>query len=176
MEATPRTCACGCKAEVNRRYLPGHDAKHKSALTRGLRSADWRLAHACAEALAELGWTHHAKPADLEAVPYRTSTGAVVQPVADVEIFQVSADGQHHASRSCPSLTAYARRVGMLNARTGRADERSLTFVANAPELTERLRRSWDQCTTCTTDHGRVAHGQAYRMYSLVTDLAADAA
>lgn len=28
-----RTCGCGCGAPVVRRYLPGHDAKHKGALT-----------------------------------------------------------------------------------------------------------------------------------------------
>ncbi len=31
---TGRLCECGCGAAVRRRYLPGHDAKHRSAMRR----------------------------------------------------------------------------------------------------------------------------------------------
>jgi hypothetical protein len=31
---TGRLCECGCGAAVRRRYLPGHDARHRSAMRR----------------------------------------------------------------------------------------------------------------------------------------------
>ena len=46
-------CACGCGAAVRRRYLPGHDARHKEALIRRALQGD-----TTAEVtLARLGWT-----------------------------------------------------------------------------------------------------------------------
>lgn len=56
--ATPRPrqlseCGCGCGASVSRRYLPGHDAKHKAALIQNALAGD-----TSAEAqLATLGWS-----------------------------------------------------------------------------------------------------------------------
>jgi predicted RNase H-like nuclease len=46
-------CGCGCGALVSRRYLPGHDAKHKAALVQKAVAGDLN-----AEAqLATLGWS-----------------------------------------------------------------------------------------------------------------------
>ena len=46
-------CACGCGSAVRRRYLPGHDARHKEALLRRSLQGD-----TTAEVtLARLGWT-----------------------------------------------------------------------------------------------------------------------
>jgi predicted nuclease with RNAse H fold len=45
-------CGCGCGAKVRRRFLPGHDAKLKSALMRARAAGD----AAAISRLAELGW------------------------------------------------------------------------------------------------------------------------
>lgn len=45
-------CGCGCGSLVRARYLPGHDARHKSALVRAARSGDDQ-AHG---ELVRLGW------------------------------------------------------------------------------------------------------------------------
>lgn len=49
--AAPRLCECGCGAPVRRRFLPGHDARLKSALLRDLRAGE-----AARRDLARLGW------------------------------------------------------------------------------------------------------------------------
>jgi hypothetical protein len=46
-------CACGCGAAVRRRYLPGHDARHKEALIRRALQGDTTAD----VTLARLGWT-----------------------------------------------------------------------------------------------------------------------
>lgn len=51
---TGRKCRCGCGSAVARRFLPGHDAKLKSALVMRARAQD---TEAMAE-LTELGWDH----------------------------------------------------------------------------------------------------------------------
>jgi len=45
-------CGCGCGSPVRARYLPGHDARHKSALVRAARSGDERARGE----LVRLGW------------------------------------------------------------------------------------------------------------------------
>ena len=45
-------CACGCGAPARRRYLPGHDAKHRSRLLAEMRAGSV----AAAEELQRLGW------------------------------------------------------------------------------------------------------------------------
>ena len=49
---TPRLCECGCGGPVQRRFLPGHDAKLRSRLVKEAR-AGW----AARRELARLGWT-----------------------------------------------------------------------------------------------------------------------
>lgn len=171
--STAKTCNCGCGAEVNRRYRPGHDAKHKSALVTGLRSADWRLAAACADALAELGWTGHAKPEHLQAVPYRDARGSTLAVLAAVAVWQVASNHMHHARRNCSALTAHAKGTGTVNSTTKLASESSLTWVANTAELAASLAQSWDQCTACSTDHTREVHGQHAELLAKTTNMAA---
>ena len=45
-------CACGCGASVRRRYLPGHDAKHKAVLRRAALGGDL----VAESQLVALGW------------------------------------------------------------------------------------------------------------------------
>lgn len=47
-----RQCGCGCGVKVRRRYLPGHDAKHRARLMRELRNGS----EEAARVLAWLGW------------------------------------------------------------------------------------------------------------------------
>lgn len=51
---TGRKCGCGCGSDVKHRYLPGHDAKHKSALVKRARQSD----EDARQQLEELGWAH----------------------------------------------------------------------------------------------------------------------
>jgi len=52
MDETRDTCGCGCGAPVRRRYLPGHDAKHKSMLLAQMRAGNG----SAADELQRLGW------------------------------------------------------------------------------------------------------------------------
>lgn len=156
-----QTCECGCGAAVARRFLPGHDAKLKGALKRGLRSGDWRVRTASADALVELGWAHHADPADLRAVDYRDRRGARLVHLDEVEVWQVAPSGQHHSRRTCTRLTAEARANGAQNPTTKLAADRWLTFTRNTPETAARLRQSWDQCSACCTDRTRDEDAEA---------------
>ena len=52
VEPIKHLCGCGCGVPVRHRYLPGHDAKHKSKLFRDMRNGDG----AAAEELRRLGW------------------------------------------------------------------------------------------------------------------------
>lgn len=55
-EATP--CDCGCGGTTTSRYLPGHDAKHKSALIAQALDADSpAVRKKAADRLEALGWT-----------------------------------------------------------------------------------------------------------------------
>ena len=49
---SPGLCACGCGATVRRRYLPGHDAKHKAVLRRAALGGDL----VAQSQLVALGW------------------------------------------------------------------------------------------------------------------------
>jgi hypothetical protein len=52
MDETPHTCGCGCGAPARRRYLPGHDAKHRSRLLAEMRAGSGPAA----DELQRLGW------------------------------------------------------------------------------------------------------------------------
>lgn len=59
-KAEPKLCLCGCGAEVNRRFKPGHDGRLKGRLIREVKAArllgdDATLGNA-EQALAALGW------------------------------------------------------------------------------------------------------------------------
>lgn len=65
VDGSSQECGCGCGATVRRRYLPGHDAKHRSRLFAEKRAGNG----AAADELERLGWS----PIDLaaKAVPLR---------------------------------------------------------------------------------------------------------
>lgn len=52
-------CECGCGEQCPRRYLPGHDAKHKSALiaVATAESATAAQRRKAEQTIEELGWT-----------------------------------------------------------------------------------------------------------------------
>jgi predicted nuclease with RNAse H fold len=52
VDETRGTCGCGCGAPVRRRYLPGHDAKHRSMLLAQMRAGN----SSAADELQRLGW------------------------------------------------------------------------------------------------------------------------
>lgn len=157
-------CQCGCGTPVARRYAPGHDARHKSALKAALVEGDWREAHRAAEALADLGWGHFAEAADLRAVPYRTRQGWAKQLTSEVTRWQVDHLGGHHSNRRCRTLTSRAREFGGINPVTRLAADRYVVFAEAGPEVTERLQSSWDFCPECTVDHTREVDAEHYRI------------
>ena len=53
LDGSPQECGCGCGATVRRRYLPGHDAKHRSKLLAEMRAGD----RDAADELERLGWS-----------------------------------------------------------------------------------------------------------------------
>lgn len=55
------SCGCGCGKPVapGRRYVQGHDAKHKSALLNAATGDDKREATRARAEIARLGWGHH---------------------------------------------------------------------------------------------------------------------
>lgn len=67
-----RTCECGCGHAVARRFLPGHDARLKSALVQAVTGGSLCSREAAAQALLERGWLHFAKAEDLATLPMRT--------------------------------------------------------------------------------------------------------
>src|SRR5712692_4820113 len=52
VDETGHACGCGCGAPARRRYLPGHDAKHKSRLLAEMRAGS----ASAADELQRLGW------------------------------------------------------------------------------------------------------------------------
>jgi hypothetical protein len=52
MDETTHACGCGCGAPARRRYLPGHDAKHRSRLLAEMRGGS----RPAADELQRLGW------------------------------------------------------------------------------------------------------------------------
>lgn len=70
--AGQKTCECGCGQAVARRFLPGHDARLKSALVQSVAAGSLCAREAAAQALLDRGWLHFAKVEDLAALPMRT--------------------------------------------------------------------------------------------------------
>src|ERR1700674_404355 len=60
VDDTGHTCGCGCGAPARRRYLPGHDAKHKSRLLAEMRAGSTFAA----DELQRLGWGRISAVAD----------------------------------------------------------------------------------------------------------------
>ena len=60
VDETGHACGCGCGANARRRYLPGHDAKHKSRLLAEMRAGS----ASAANELQRLGWGRISAVAD----------------------------------------------------------------------------------------------------------------
>jgi predicted nuclease with RNAse H fold len=60
VDETGYACGCGCGAPARRRYLPGHDAKHKSRLLAEMRAGS----ASAADELQRLGWGRISAGAD----------------------------------------------------------------------------------------------------------------
>jgi predicted nuclease with RNAse H fold len=60
VDETGHPCGCGCGAPARRRYLPGHDAKHKSRLLGEMRAGST----SAADELQRLGWGRISAVAD----------------------------------------------------------------------------------------------------------------
>ena len=158
---TPRGyCGCGCGEPVARQYKPGHDARHKSALVAALTGDTVTTRVRAATVLLDRGWGGFADPAALRNVPWTDARGRTLPHVAKVATWQVDHLGVHHAHRGCTALTRNARKVGGTNAITRLASDRYVTLVANTPERTAHLMRSWDQCPTCSVTENRLTYSE----------------
>lgn len=148
-----RPCGCGCGALVVRRYLPGHDARHKSALVaQAIATKGTWAGEAAAAALIERGWESFLPLPLLRDLPIRNTRRQVRVPITQVERFLVGPDGDHHARHNCRRLTASARRVGMVHPITRLATQAAITRVAPTPSLLRLLPCSWMACPECTID------------------------
>lgn len=144
MDATPiRTCQCGCGAEVARRYLPGHDARHKAAIV--ARANDSTTRQLCDRAIDELldrGWARYATLETLRAYqPRRGNRPTILR--AEVTTWLVDPDGIHHARHACRAMTKSARAAGLINPLTRVAMQAAITRTTTAPT-------GWDGCQECT--------------------------
>lgn len=147
-EATVTRCGCGCGAEVARRYLPGHDAKHKAALVAAANDATTRqAADRAIDQLIELGWTRYAEAATLRAYQPRRG-GRPTTHRNRVAIWLVGPDHTHHARHGCRQLTRTAKAAGLINPITGVAMQAAITRVPTSRHLLANM--GFDACTECT--------------------------
>lgn len=147
MDPNPvKTCGCGCGAEVARRYLPGHDARHKASIVR--RANEGTTRQACDRAideLAELGWTQYASLETLRAYQQR-DRGRARAHIDQVTTWLVGPNGQHHARHACRVLTSDARSHGQIHRITRLATQEAITRTDQRPT-------GWDICQACTTEN-----------------------
>lgn len=97
----PKTCQCGCGAEVKRRFRPGHDAILKGRLLADTRSAVWQRRESAIHALIGQGWGHFIDIETLACTPKRGSwniNGLVAWHVDQLEV--------GHAHRFCEFVTS----------------------------------------------------------------------
>lgn len=141
-----KTCGCGCGAEVARRYLPGHDARHKASIVR--RANEGTTRQACDRAISELielGWTQYASLETLRAYVQR-DRGKARAHIATVTTWMVGPNQLHHSRHACRVLTADAKAAGLVNRLTGVAMQAAITRTTLAPT-------GWDICQACTTEN-----------------------
>lgn len=144
---TTNSCQCGCGAQVARRYLPGHDARHKAAIV-ARANDESSTRQACDRAIDELialGWTRYADMVTLRAYKQRVGRIATTHR-ADVSTWLVGPDGVHHARHSCKALTASAREVGLIHGITRLAMQAAITRTTEQPT-------GWDGCQRCSHEN-----------------------
>lgn len=150
---TPSLCQCGCGAPVARRYKPGHDARHKSALvTQAVEATTPSSREAAIAALIERGWESFLPLDLLRAHPSRNHRRQVKIHIDQADRFLVDLDGQHHTRHNCTRLTQCAKRHGQINPTTRLARESAIRRLDPTPSLLQHLRTSWDLCPECSTD------------------------
>lgn len=100
-------CQCGCGAPVQRSFLPGHDAKLKSALvTQAKTTNKWWVREAAVKALVERCWGHFVPAEVLAKVPVRNRyRGKFVASthVWAVEVFWTDEAECTHSHATCPA-------------------------------------------------------------------------
>lgn len=108
----PKTCLCGCGAEVARRFLPGHDARLKGALKRQAVSRCGLVREPAIRRMLELGWGAHLDVEVLASLPVRSraTNGRFAKTVhaAEVEfdgLGHVDAKGVTHSHQGCPDVS-----------------------------------------------------------------------
>jgi hypothetical protein len=157
-DTTPvRLCGCGCGAEVARRYLPGHDARHKAALVLATNTAPNRhLADRAIDALIEAGWVGYADLAVLRGYVQR-DRGKAKAHIAEVGTWLVGPNGQHHSRHACRTLTASARVAGHLHPITKLASQAAIQRTTEPPV-------GWDICQQCTYENTLDEHTEHYEV------------
>lgn len=107
-------CGCGCGAPVARRFLPGHDARLKSALTARSLQGD----QAAILAMAAEGWAHYLPASLLSTVPTRLGRGRahlahsrLASSLAGCGVV-VDERGIAHSRYCCPASPSPSRPTG----------------------------------------------------------------
>ncbi len=104
--STTKTCQCGCGAPVARSFLPGHDAKLKSALVEATRSNRWWVRESAAHVLVNRGWGHFIDSEVLAQLPVRSRhNGRFCRSVHldSVEVWTNDTHGLSHGNATCPA-------------------------------------------------------------------------
>lgn len=106
----PKTCACGCGAEVARTFLPGHDARLKGQLLAESRSYKYARREPAIRRLVAMGWgqyvdaevlaTYEDKGRDAQGRFVRTAHIEAVR----IEGAQIDRAGIAHAHDACGEI------------------------------------------------------------------------
>lgn len=146
-----RACGCGCGSPVARRYLPGHDARHKAAIVAQAEAATTPSAREAAVRLADsLGWASFIPLAILRATPIRHGR-KIRTHIEDVERFLVDCRGEFHSRHACNRLTQSVP-PSLRHPITKLAPQAMIIRVDSTPALLADLRSDWFLCPECTCD------------------------
>lgn len=109
-----KRCECGCGAEVQRRFKPGHDGRLKGRLLAEARSTQWWVREKAVLAMMDRGWGHFLPMEVVASVPVRSRhRGRFVETRHVESLFGVVTDEANvdHSHWSCPTQAGKGRWV-----------------------------------------------------------------
>ena len=126
-------CQCGCGEPTPRRYRPGHDAKHKSAMAEAARNLD----EGAIRQMIDMGWGRHCDGNLVDRVPQRNSHGQLTVHIDDPGMWFIDTLGLAHPSRRCRGQVGQIERWTIAHPR-GWA-------ICNECTHTMTYREEWEQ-------------------------------
>jgi hypothetical protein len=141
-----RECGCGCGMPVKRRYLPGHDAKHKAILVAKVRDATcWFTRQRAVERLDDLDWLHFVAPDVLHGHRRVTTYRGRWHQATHIDNITWVLQGptHQHSGAQCRRLHDECRHAGLWSTQYDVPIMTSLVWVTPDP---------WHLCPTCIID------------------------